>query len=57
MKTIKYQYKTFRFYANDTLEADKKINTHIKNGWILESFETAATQSSVHMIYLLKREI
>lgn len=57
MKTIKYQYKTFRFAYTDISEADATINKYIKNGWILESFETAATQSYVYFIYLLKRKI
>jgi len=57
MKIIKYEYKTFRFYSSTCTDADKEINKYINAGWILESFQTCATHSSVSLLYLLKREI
>lgn len=57
MKTIKYEYKTFQHNSEYSELLDKKINDHIKKGWILESFETTATQAYVYFIYVLKRKI
>ena len=57
MKTIKYEYKTFKRNSDYADEIDEKINEYIKKGWILESFESTATDCYVYLIYLLKRQI